>query len=128
MSVFSEPAPGHPAAEFTLLEIKGLCPECGNNSLFLNVTGEIRCRFNECPDSYAASKILAIAVPYHIVRLGESHFSMMHPLKERKEPDIIFSDCALQKYIETCVAPPQSPGLYRVSRNPGNTEWIWTKQ
>ena len=125
MNLHDEPAPGHPAAEFTLLRVKGLCAECGNNTLFLNTTGEIRCSFSECPDDYATTKILSIAVPYHVVRLGESHFSMMHPLNERKEPELIFNECPLQRFITTQVAPPQSPGLYQVTWNVQTKSWVW---
>ena len=120
-----ETTTGHLPTEFTLLQVKGICPECGNNTLILNVTGELRCAFRNCPDNYAATKILSIAVPYHIVKLGESRFSMMHPLKERKEPEVIFSECELHSHLMSSVVPPQKPGLYKVTGEKG--DWTWEK-
>lgn len=101
--------------------VAGFCPMGCGESLTLATGGQIRCEYPLCPRPTAASEILADPQTGHIVELGVRDFSIIHPLRERLDGQLL--ECELNEYLQDLGGPPQPPGRYRVTGS-GET-WTW---
>lgn len=100
--------------------ISGYCPACGHDVLFVHA-GHITCSLDFCPRPDAADVVLSDGETEHIVVLGESGFTVRHPLRERIGDALM--DCRLHQEIAASPGPPAVPGRYRVK--PGIEGWQW---
>lgn len=96
--------------------VAGRCPMGCGETLFLAVygheRGEVTCYWHECPNPSAADSILAESETEHVVRIGETGFSITHPLRERI--DGALHECRLHEWLHDLDGPPAKPGMYRV--------------
>jgi len=93
--------------------VQGYCPMGCGQTLFLGDGGYVTCSFSECPERSAVSDILDDRETEHIVELGDSSFSVQHPLRERLNGDLF--TCALHQWISDLPGPPRRPGRYRAT-------------
>lgn len=91
--------------------IHGYCPACGSGTLFVG-DGHVTCSLAGCPEPDAADSILSDPETEHIVQIGETEFTVCHPLIERAAERLM--DCDLHKDIAALSGPPVQPGRYRV--------------
>ena len=100
----------------------GYCPMgCGYILEF--GAGRITCTLIGCPCPDAVSAILADRETDHVVELGETEWTIRHPLRERLDDQLI--TCDLHSQLVAAAGPPQRPGRYRVRALPDN-RWSWT--
>ena len=102
-------------------EVAGYCPACGKQSLRLMARGHVTCCRLDCPHPDAASVILHDPETQHIVQLGETEFTVRHPLIERLGDALM--DCDLHAEIAAGDGPPFAVGKYRVSGTAGARRW-----
>lgn len=107
--------------------VAGRCPACGVQSLVLEDGGLVVCGSPAgCPDSMAATKILADAETAHVVSVGEDGgWTARHPLIERVDDALL--SCALGPYLKD-EASGVRPGKYRVRRcSDPDKPWTWER-
>lgn len=97
--------------------VDGYCPMGCGKSLVLSEGGVVFCDDVDCPRPTAASEILGDPETEHIVELGETTFTVRHPLRERLDDQLM--ECALHRWIAARDEPPEPPGRYRVAVPPG---------
>jgi len=95
-----------------MTDVDGFCPMGCGKTLFLGSAGHVTCSWCECPNPGAAADILSIPETEHIVQLGESTFTVQHPLRERLNGDLW--GCRLHQHLGRSSGPPAIPGRYRV--------------
>jgi hypothetical protein len=97
-----------------LIEVKGHCPACGKESLFLGDGGYVTCSRLECPRPDAVSTLLEDKETAHIVRLAGEGYTVRHPLIERLD-DALMS-CTVDLAIQGRGQPhPDDYGMYRMT-------------
>lgn len=101
--------------------VAGHCPGCGSSSLFVANGGHITCARLDCPDPCAADRVLDDRETEHIVLIGESSFSLQHPLRERGE-DLF--NCNMHERLSALDGPPAAPGRYRVTHDGERFRWM----
>ncbi len=101
--------------------VRGHCPACGSASLFLGTGGYVTCSVIDCPRPTAVSDLLDDRETEHVVFIGETDFTIRHPLLERLDDALL--NCDLHERITACDGPPATPGRYRVSSIGGR--WVW---
>jgi hypothetical protein len=106
-------------------DVKGHCPECGNETLFLASGGYITCSWVECRNPTAAADVLDDGQVHHVVVLGKTTFTVRHPLRERLGDALM--ECDLHRRIAALDGPPRSPGRYTVMLFPDG-RWVWLDQ
>ena len=94
-----------------IADIIAPCPACRERKLHLMTSGLIRCMNRACPSPRAAQEILEGDEGVDIVQIGESDFSILHPLRERIEGGLF--DCPVNRYLASLGEPPALPGRYR---------------
>lgn len=92
--------------------VQGHCPMGCGETLFLGSGGYVTCSFSTCPRPDAVADLLDDHETEHIVELGESGFTVRHPLRERLDDALM--QCDLHAYIASLPGPPSKPGRYRV--------------
>lgn len=102
--------------------IVGWCPMGCGTTLFVGSGGHITCSFLGCPRPTAVDELLEERETEHLVQLGETSFTVQHPLRERLDADLW--TCDVHRKIEELDGPPRQPGRYRVIVRPG-TPWAW---
>lgn len=100
--------------------INGFCPMGCGKTLYLDGP-DIACCNSKCPRDTAAAEILADPQTGHIVELGMRDFSIIHPLRERLDGQLL--ECELSECLQDLGEPPQPPGRYRVTGSGEN--WTW---
>lgn len=94
--------------------VRGHCPACGEESLFLDDGGHVTCSRLRCPRPTAVDELLAASEPQHIVTVEWEGFSMVHPMIERL--DDLIANCELHRHlVDTGIWPER--GRYRVGRS-----------
>lgn len=64
--------------------VKGYCPACGNESLYLGEHGAVTCGEETCPDPAALDLLLYKADPHvHLIMFSTDGYTVQHPLLER---------------------------------------------
>jgi hypothetical protein len=101
--------------------VRGFCPACGWETLFLSTGGNVVCSRLTCPRPTAADEILDTQETGHLVELDPFDYSMVHPLIERLDNQLL--DCELAKYMRSLAGPPVEPGRYRVTWV--DEDWVW---
>lgn len=102
--------------------VAGHCPACGAESLFLAESGHITCARLDCPRPTATDELLAERETEHIVAIGETSFTLRHPLIERLDDTLM--GCDLHMRITAANQPPWQPGRYRILRA-SDGRWAW---
>lgn len=102
-------------------KVAGYCPMGCGDTLFLGSGGYVTCSLDVCPYPDAVSNILDDRETEHVVDLGDSVFTVRHPLRERLDDDLM--RCKLHERIASLSGPPRRPGRYRVS--PHANSWTW---
>lgn len=94
--------------------VAGFCPMgCGETlQLAELVGGQVVCLDENCPRPTAAAELLADRETDHIVELGETEFTVRHPLRERLDDALM--ECSLHRRIAGLFVPAADPGRYRV--------------
>lgn len=100
--------------------INGFCPMGCGETLYLE-GADVACVSLKCPRDTAASEILADPESGHIVELGVRDLSIIHPLRERLDGQLL--ECELSEYLQDLGGPPQPPGRYRVAGSGETWEW-----
>lgn len=108
-------------AEAQVRKVAGYCPMGCGQTLLLDADGRVVCSYLQCPDPGIVDTILGENEPHHIVVLHEEHYSIVHPLRERKEHELL--DCPLHRWLEEQEGPPSVSGRYRVRAHEGG--WAW---
>lgn len=93
-------------------DIHGFCPLGCGRTLFLNNEHQVMCGNDYCPDPLAVHDILADPETEHIVELSDESFTIMHPIKERRDGNLF--TCTCHDAFSALSAPPAPPGRYRV--------------
>lgn len=101
--------------------IQGNCPMGCGETLFIGSGGYITCSYIPCPRPDAVATILAERETEHIVNFGRTTFSLLHPLRERLDGELL--DCALGRHITDLAGPPVCPGRYRAQLV--DDRWTW---
>lgn len=108
--------------------VQGVCPACGNRTLFRGAGGHITCSWvgspragiAGCPDPCAADTLLSAEHAHtdHIVTFTDYGFTVQHPLRERIAGTM--ESCSLHQELSRDLAgpPEQGAGSYRVVRRP----------
>jgi hypothetical protein len=102
--------------------VQGRCPMGCGETLILAEGGFATCSSLSCPRPAAASELLADGEAAHIVQLGETDFTIRHPLHERLDDALM--QCELHVHVAALPGPPRQPGRYRV-RASGPDMWSW---
>lgn len=102
--------------------VRGHCPACGGESLFLAEGGYVTCSRLECPRPSAVAELLDDRETDHLVVLRRKDFTVRHPLRERLDDALL--TCDVHERIKAMDGPPRQPGTYRVSVLPGGS-WMW---
>jgi hypothetical protein len=103
--------------------VAGFCPMGCGATLFLASAGMVVCCAPECPRGTAVCEILAENEQGHIVEVDPFNFSMVHPLRERLDQELL--DCELSQYLQGLAGPPVQTARYRVTGS--GTDWVWEK-
>jgi hypothetical protein len=103
-------------------QVQGYCPMGCGETLFLGVGGYVTCAKLKCPRPDAVSTILDHRETEHIVKLLAKDFSIIHPLRERIDEELL--NCKLHQYLIGLNGPPHKPGRYRVTTSRRGTR-IW---
>jgi hypothetical protein len=106
--------------------VKGYCPMGCGETLFLGSGDYITCSYIDCPQPDAVSTLLDDREIQHIVDIGETTFTVRHPLRERLNDALL--NCRLHNDIAAMSGPPAKPGRYRVSWDGAQTppiNWHW---
>lgn len=96
--------------------VRGRCPACGSEALFLGSGGHLTCSIAECPDPGAVTHLLCRPA-YHVLQVGaaEDGWALQHEVTCM--PDLL--DCELHYRVKRCMdaltGPPVPPGRYRVN-------------
>lgn len=102
--------------------VLGFCPMgCGQSLYALSSDGQIVCSDPACPDMQAVHKILDTRETEHLVKLTETGFSIVHPLKERVDGALL--DCDLVGELSEWENPAFPPGKYRVIARSDVNDW-----
>jgi len=101
--------------------VSGVCPACGQETLFLGSQGHVTCSRLTCPRPTAADEILDTQETGHLVEIDHFDYNMVHPLIERLDNKLL--DCELNKYMRSLAGPPVEPGRYRVTW--ASCDWVW---
>jgi hypothetical protein len=102
--------------------VRGHCPACGSETLFVGEGGWITCSFIGCPEPTAlADTITDPHIHRHVVTFRDDDFVVRHPLSERHGTGI--EDCPLHWHIAAMSGPPVRPGRYLAI--PNGEEWTW---
>ncbi len=101
--------------------VQGFCPMGCGRTLFLGAGGHVTCAYLPCPRPGAVDEILATRESEHLVTFGPEGFSILHPLKERLDEDLL--ECALHEYLSSLSGPPFQLGRYRAVK--GDQDWLW---
>lgn len=102
--------------------VKGYCPMGCGPTLFLGSGGYVTCSWWRCPDPGAVSDLLDDRESEHVVVIGESTFTVRHPLRERLNDDL--AECDLHDWLASLPGPPRLPGRYRASKQ-GGDQWLF---
>lgn len=102
--------------------IAGHCPMGCGTTLFVGSGGYITCSFINCPRPDAVAVILAERETEHIVQLKRHDFSILHPLRERLDNELL--RCDLHAYLVGLDGPPRQPGRY-CARKAIDGTWTW---
>lgn len=100
-----------------------VCPACGYKAVEVNEDGltriaTLRCRAPKCTRPDAAQRILTEhGTPNHAVEVGRTTFSIVHPLIERLDHQLL-TDCPLEQWMNALSGPPVTPGRYVVKAQP----------
>ncbi len=111
--------------------VQGYCPMGCGRTLFLADGGYVTCSYVHCPRRDAVADLLADTETEHIVKFGETEFTVRHPLRERLDDALM--DCDLHSDIAAMSGPPVRPGTYRArwadyhAETPGYGQWTWTE-
>jgi len=106
--------------------ISGYCPMGCGQTLSVMAKGHVTCRKLECPRPDAVSEILADAETEHVVKFGETTFTVRHPLRERLDGQLM--DCQVHEWVAALDGPPVPPGTYRAAPpNDAGGVWSWTE-
>jgi hypothetical protein len=98
---------------------------CGT-TLFLGTGGHVTCRRIDCPNPSAVDQILGDRETEHLVDFTAAGFSILHPLRERLDPDEGgLLGCVLHRHITALIGPPVAAGRYRAHPDPGG--WTWER-
>jgi hypothetical protein len=84
---------------------------CGT-TLFLGSGGYVTCSRASCPRPDATASILEDGEYEHLVEIGETGFTVRHPLRERLDDQLL--RCDLHARLAAAAGPPHRPGRYRV--------------
>jgi len=103
------------------IRVQGYCPMGCGQTLHLTSGGTIACRHSSCPRRYAAAEVLYDEETEHVVELGETTFTVRHPLRERLDDALM--TCQLHEYLAQLDGPPAPPGRYRVTGPLGQLHW-----
>lgn len=106
------------------MRIIGLCPMGCGETLFVASGGFITCSYIKCPRPDAVSTILAERETEHIVQLLPHDFSILHPLRERLDNELL--RCDLHAYLRGLDGPPRQPGRY-CARKAIDGSWTWER-
>lgn len=104
--------------------IVGYCPMGCGRTLFVGSGGHITCSYIPCPNPAAVDQILGDSETEHVVMLGETGFTVRHPLRERLGDALMA--CQVHERIAAYDGPPHQPGRYRVAVISPDDRWIWT--
>lgn len=94
------------------VEVAGYCPMGCGQTLQLDGGGTVLCADGDCPNPLAVDTILGDPEREHIVELGDSVFTVQHPLRERVSDELLL--CGLHQWLSDQAGPPAPPGRYRV--------------
>lgn len=95
---------------------------CGE-TLFLSMSGKVRCSNVDCSEPYAIHEILTDPETEHIVMLTEQSFHVKHPLRERVWDQQLA--CGLGDWLVEQGRPPAGVGLFRVWWDgTGHGNWV----
>ncbi len=109
-----------------LRRVGGYCPMGCGATLYLGGAGAVACSSTGCPRPAAVDELLQDRETEHIVVLGESEFTVRHPLRERLDDELM--TCDLHQRIARSDGPPEPPGRYRVTHeeHPTYGRWTWS--
>jgi hypothetical protein len=99
--------------------VVGYCPFGCGRTLFLAEGGYVTCSLVGCPRPDAVVDLLADDEAEHVVEVGESEFTVRHPLRERLDEALM--RCDLHRWMAALPGPPRQPGRYRVVADPRRT-------
>lgn len=102
----------------------GYCPMGCGTTLFVGAGGHITCSLIGCPRPTAVDEILAERETEHIVTLLPHDFSILHPLRERLDQELL--RCDLHAYLIGLDGPPRQPGRY-CARKAIDDTWTWER-
>lgn len=93
--------------------VAGFCPMGCGETLFIAQGGYITCSYIPCPNPSAVADILGFRETEHLVQFHAGTFTVMHPLRERVNPNDLLS-CDLGEHIKNDLVPriTPSPGIY----------------
>lgn len=102
--------------------VRGHCPACGVEALFVGSGGWLTCSVIGCPDPTALANALKDPnIHRHVVTFADDGFVVRHPLSERHGTGI--EDCDLHHCIAAMSGPPVKPGRYLAI--PHGDGWGW---
>lgn len=113
-----------PGTRHGLPWVRGNCPMGCGQTLFLGDGGHITCSKADCPRPSAVDELLHDRETEHIVELGETSFTVRHPLRERLDDALM--ECGLHSRIAAGSGPPVPPGRYRACE-PGVGGVVWER-
>lgn len=90
----------------------GNCPMGCGQTLFVGKGGHITCSYLPCPRPTAVDELLDDREKEHVVDIGETEFTVRHPLRERLDDELM--RCELHRWIAGQSGPPYAVGRYRV--------------
>lgn len=94
-------------------DIHGFCPMGCGRTLFIDAEHRVRCSNDFCTDPLAVHDILADPETEHVVQLTDSSFTIVHPLRERRDDEMMVK-CTVHDAFSALGGPPAPPGRYRV--------------
>lgn len=94
-----------------MIELNGHCPMGCGWTLAVSQAGDVWCSRADCPRPNAVGLILADNETEHLVKFGESTFTVLHPLRERLDNQLM--ECTVHDEVSGLDGPPVPPGLYR---------------
>lgn len=100
-----------------MIPVKGFCPACGKDQLGLddidtNPVPALACYAEGCPRPSTAAEILMDEEIHHRVKLNDSSFNILHPLRERLDGALL--ECRVADGIGQWSGPQYPVGEYRV--------------
>lgn len=97
-------------------DIHGFCPMGCGRTLFLNEKHQVMCGNDLCSDPLAVHEILGDPETEHIVELTDYSFTIMHPIRERRDDNMFKCEC--HDAFHALGGPPAPPGRYRAKPVP----------